>query len=105
MRVIGSATLIFQAVVFALAIPVMAALKPGVGGWVSVALMVMALAGAVTARRGDIVVGTATQVVSVVASLFTPIAIPLALIFAGLWATAVYYGRKADAADAARSQG
>jgi len=83
----------------------MAALKPGVGGWVSVALMVMALAGAVTARRGDIVVGTATQVVSVVASLFTPIAIPLALIFAGLWATAVYYGRKADAADAARSQG
>jgi hypothetical protein len=38
-----------------------------------------------------------------VASFFTPIAIPLALIFAGLWVTAVYYGRKADAVDAQRA--
>jgi hypothetical protein len=101
-RVIGSATLIFQAIVFALAIPVAGALRPGVGGWVAAALLVMALAGAVTARRGDAVMGTVTQVVSVVASLFIPIALPVALIFAGLWATAVYYGRKADAADAVR---
>lgn len=98
-RVIGSATLIFQAVVFALAIPVAAALKPGLGGWVAAALMVLAVVGAMTARRGDIVVGTVTQVISVVASFFVPIAIPLALIFAGLWVTAVYYGRKADAVD------
>jgi hypothetical protein len=56
----------------------------------------------VTARRGDIVVGSVTQVVSVLASVFIPVALPLALIFAGLWVTAVYYGRKADAADAAR---
>jgi hypothetical protein len=49
------------------------------------------------------VVGSATQVVSVLASFFTPIAIPLALIFAGLWVTAVYYGRKADAVDAQRA--
>lgn len=105
MRVIGSATLIFQAIVFALAIPVAAALRPGVGGWVAGVLLVMALVGAATARRGDVVVGTVTQVVSVVASLFIPIAAPVALIFAGLWATAVYYGRKADAADAARGDG
>ena len=103
MRVIASATLIFQAMVFALAIPVAAALKPGIGGWVAGVLMVMALLGAMTARRGDVIVGTATQVISVLASLFTPIALPLALIFAGLWVTAVYYGRKADAADAARA--
>lgn len=102
MKVIGAATLIFQAIVFALAIPVAGALQPGVGGWVAAVLMVLAIVGAVTARRGDIVVGTATQVLSVLASFFVPIAIPLALIFAGLWATAVYYGRKADAADAAR---
>jgi Protein of unknown function (DUF4233) len=102
MRVIGSATLIFQAIVFALAIPVAAALEPGVGGWVATGLMVLAIVGAATARRGDIVVGTVTQVASVLASLFVPITIALALIFAGLWATAVYYGRKADAADAAR---
>jgi len=103
MRVIASATLIFQAIVFALAIPVAAALKPGVGGWVAGLLMVLALIGAMTARRGDVVVGTTTQVLSVLASLFTPIAIPLALIFAGLWVTAVYYGRKADAAGAGRA--
>lgn len=103
MRVIGSATLIFQAIVFALAIPVAAALRPGIGGWVAAVLMVMAITGAFTARRGDIVVGSATQVVSVLASFFTPIAIPLALIFAGLWVTAVYYGRKADAVDAQRA--
>lgn len=102
-KVLGAATLIFQSIVFALAIPVSAALKPGVGGWVATVLMVMAIVGAVTARRGDIVVGTVTQVVAVLASFFTPIAIPLALIFAGLWVTAVYYGRKADAADAARA--
>ncbi|MFN8182899.1 MAG: DUF4233 domain-containing protein [Candidatus Nanopelagicales bacterium] len=105
MRVIASATLVFQAMVFALAIPVAAALKPGVGGWVATVLMVMALISAMTARRGDVLMGSATQVVSVFASLFTPIAIPLALIFAGLWVTAVYYGRKADAADAARAAG
>ncbi len=105
MKVIAAATLIFQAVVFGLAIPVAAALKPGVGGWVAAVLMLMAVAGAVTARRGDVLVGSATQVVSIVASLFTPIAIPLALIFAGLWVTAVYFGRKADAADAARAAG
>ncbi|MBK6762885.1 MAG: DUF4233 domain-containing protein [Micrococcales bacterium] len=105
MRVIASATLVFQAVVFGLAIPVAAALKPGVGGWVAGGLMIMAVVGAMTARRGDVLVGSATQVVSVLASLFTPIAIPLALVFAGLWVTAVYYGRKADAADAARAAG
>jgi hypothetical protein len=105
MRVIASATLVFQAVVFGLAIPVAAALKPGVGGWVAAGLMIMAVVGAMTARRGDVLVGSATQVVSVLASLFTPIAIPLALVFAGLWVTAVYYGRKADAADAARAAG
>lgn len=105
MRVIGSATLVFQAVVFALAIPVAAALKPGVGGWVATVLMVMAIVGAATARRGDIVVGSVTQVISVIASAFIPVALPLALIFAGLWVTAVYYGRKADAHDAARASG
>ncbi len=103
MRVIAAATLIFQAIVFALAIPVAAALRPGAGGWVAGLLTVMALAGAMTARRGDIIVGTVTQVVSVLASFFVPIAVPLALIFAGLWVVAVYYGRKADAADAARA--
>lgn len=103
MRVLGAATLIFQSIVFALAIPVAAALKPGIGGWVATVLMVMAILGAATARRGDIVVGTLTQVLAVVVSFFTPIAIPLALIFAGLWVTAVYYGRKADAVDAARA--
>lgn len=102
MKVIGSATLIFQAMVFALAIPVAAALKPGVGGWVAGGLMVLALAGAMTARRGDIIVGSAVQVLAVIASVFVPIALVLALIFAGLWVAAVYYGRKADAADAAR---
>ena len=40
-----------------------------------------------TARRGDVIVGTATQVISVLASLFTPSHRPLALIFAGLWVT------------------
>lgn len=103
MKVIGAATLIFQAIVFALAIPVAAALKPGIGGWVAGVLMVMALVGSMTARRGDIVVGSATQVVSVVSSVFVPIALPLALIFAGLWVSAVHFGRKADAADAARA--
>lgn len=102
MKVIGSATLIFQAMVFALAIPVAAALKPGVGGWVAAGLMVLALVGAMTARRGDIIVGSAVQVLAVIASVFVPIALVLALIFAGLWVAAVYYGRKADAADAAR---
>ena len=102
MKVIGSAMLIFQAMVFALAIPVAAALKPGVGGWVAAGLMVLALVGAMTARRGDIIVGSAVQVLAVIASVFVPIALVLALIFAGLWVAAVYYGRKADAADAAR---
>ncbi len=102
MKVIGSATLIFQAMVFALAIPVAAALKPGVGGWVAAGLMVLALVGAMTARRGDIILGSAVQVLAVIASVFVPIALVLALIFAGLWVAAVYYGRKADAADAAR---
>ncbi len=102
MKVIGSATLIFQAMVFALAIPVAAALKPGVGGWVAAGLLVLALVGAMTARRGDIIVGSAVQVLAVIASVFVPIALLLALIFAGLWVAAVYYGRKADAADAAR---
>lgn len=102
MRVIGAATLIFQAIVFALAIPVAAALRPGIGGWVALLLTVMALVGSMTARRGDILVGSATQVVSVLASFFVPITVPLALIFAGLWVVAVYYGRKADEADAAR---
>lgn len=94
--------MIFQAVVFALAIPVAGALKPGVGGWVAGGLMVLAIVGAMTARRGDIIVGSLTQVISVLASVFIPIALVLALIFAGLWVTAIYYGRKADAADAAR---
>lgn len=105
MKVIASATLIFQAMVFALAIPVAANLKPGVGGYVALGLMVLALIGTATVRRGDIVVGTGTQVLAVFFSLFIPVALPLALIFAGLWVTAVYYGRKADAADAARAAG
>ncbi len=103
MRVLGAATLIFESIVFALAIPVSAALRPGIGGWVAGLLLVMAIVGIFTVRRGDIIVGTLTQVIAVLASFFTPIAIPLALIFAGLWATAVYYGRKADDADAARA--
>ena len=103
MRVLGAATLIFESIVFALAIPVSAALRPGIGGWVAGLLLVMAIVGTFTVRRGDIIVGTLTQVIAVLASFFIPIAIPLALIFAGLWATAVYYGRKADAADAARA--
>lgn len=105
MKVIASATLLFEAIVFALAIPVAAALKPGIGGWVALVLMVMALVGTATARRGDVVVGTATQVLAVLSSFFIPVAIPLALIFAGLWVTAVHFGRKADAADAARQSG
>lgn len=105
MKVIGSATLLFEAIVFALAIPVAANLRPGVGGWVALLLTVMALVGTMTVRRGDIIVGTATQVIAVLASFFVPITIPLALIFAGLWVAAVYYGRKADAADAARQDG
>ena len=75
MKVICSATLTFQAIVFALAIPVAAALRPGVGGWVAALLMVMALVGAMTARRGDIIVGSVTQVVSVLASVVIPIAL------------------------------
>ena len=102
MRVIGAATLMFQAIVFALAIPVAAALKPGIGGWVALLLTIMALVGVATVRRGDIIVGSATQVVSVLASAFVPLALVLALIFAGLWVAAVHYGRKADALDAAR---
>lgn len=103
MKVIASATLMFQAIVFALAIPVAAALKPGVGGYVAFGLMVMALVAIGTVRRGDIVVGSATQVLAVLFSIFVPIALPLALIFAGLWVTAIHFGRKADAADAARA--
>lgn len=105
MKVIASATLLFEAIVFALAIPVAAALKPGVGGWVALVLMVMALVGMVTARRGDIIVGSLTQVLAVLFSFFVPVALLLALIFAGLWVTAVHFGRKADAADAAREGG
>lgn len=103
MKVIASATLLFEAMVFALAIPVAAALKPGVGGWIALLLTVMALVSIGTVRRGDVMLGTATQVLAVLASFFIPVALPLALIFAGLWFAAVYYGRKADAADAARN--
>lgn len=98
MKVLGVSTLVFEAILFALAIPVAASLHPPYGGWVATLLLVLSILAAYQLRTsGGTALGWITQGASLVASIAIPVTIPLAVIFTALWWAALHFGRKADA--------
>jgi hypothetical protein len=107
MRVLGSAVLIFQAIVLGLAIPVaivIGGLPALTSGAVGAVLIVLCLAAtAVISRPVGWVLGSIVQVGTLLAGIVVPGLLILGLIFGGLWITALVLGRRVDAAKAARA--
>jgi hypothetical protein len=105
MRVLGSAVLIFQAIVLGLAIPVaivIGELPAATSGVVGAALILLCIAAtAVISRPVGWVLGSLVQIGTLVAGLVVPGLVILGLIFAALWVTALVLGRRVDAAKAA----
>jgi hypothetical protein len=107
MRVLGSAVLIFQAIILGLAIPVAIVIggqPPLTAGIVGAGLIVLCVAatGVITRPLGW-VLGTLVQVGTILAGLVVPGLLVLGLIFAALWGTALVLGRRVDAAKASRA--
>lgn len=99
-RRLYATVLVMEAIVIALAIPVAitidhvhASLAGVVGGVVAVAAVILA---AVAARgsRAALVGGTVLQALLIVAGLEVPAMLVLGVIFAALWVTAVWLGRR-----------
>lgn len=92
-----SSLLIFEAIIFILAVPVATAVTgvrvgPGwaVGG--GLAVLAFVLCGFLR-HRWAYYVGTALQIVAIAAGVVVPVMYFLGVVFAGLWAAALWCGR------------
>ncbi|HET7901337.1 MAG TPA: DUF4233 domain-containing protein [Candidatus Nanopelagicales bacterium] len=106
MKTLGPAILLLEAIVVALAIPVALVLYDGGAraAWVLGILALLLLLGSGYARRPrGVAVGSALQLLVILAGVVVPALALLGLIFLGVWLTAVVYGGKADRAAAARA--
>lgn len=110
MRVLGTSVLVFEAIVMALFIPVAYFLGQAADGptaaWLGAGLVVLCIvaAGLVT-RPFGVILGWTVQVLVIACGFVVPAMFFVGGIFAALWWAAVRFGRKADAADAARDAG
>lgn len=107
MRVVLLTLLLFQVIVFGLAIPVMI-LVSGVPAGTAVAagsaaaLLALVAAGLLRKPVGYLV-GWITQPIGILLGLFTPAMYAVGAIFAGLWVLTFVLGRRLDAQAAARA--
>jgi hypothetical protein len=105
-KTLGPALLLLEAVVVALAIPVAVVVQDGGAraAWVLGVLAVLLLLGAGYARRPrGVEVGSALQLLVVLAGVVVPALALLGLVFLGIWVLAVVYSGKAERAAVARA--
>jgi Protein of unknown function (DUF4233) len=98
-RRLCATVLVFEAVVIGLAIPVaitIAHARPVVAGVAGGVLAVAALviAGIVGRRRWALVAGSVLQAAVIATGVVVPAMYGLGVIFAGLWSTAIWLGRR-----------
>ena len=107
MRVVLLTVLIFEVVVFGLAVPVMilvSAVSPalaGIGGG-GAALLALVAAGLMRRPVGYLV-GWLTQPVGILLGLLTPAMFVVGMLFAGLWVLSFVLGRRLEGQAAARA--
>ncbi len=108
MRVVLLTVLIFEVIVFGLAVPVMilvSGVAPGLaaaGGGVAAALA-LAAAGLLRKPLGYLI-GWITQPVGILLGLLTPAMFVVGAMFAGLWVLSFVLGRRLDGQVAARAR-
>lgn len=103
MKTLGPALLLLEAIVVALAIPVAVVLHDGGAraAWVLGILAVLLLLGSGYARRPrGVEVGSALQLLVILAGVLVPALALLGLIFLGVWVVAIVYGGRAERAAA-----
>lgn len=107
MRVVMLTLLLFEVVVFGLAVPVMilvSGVPAGTAIVAGVAAALLALVAAALLRRPvGYLVGWIAQPVGILLGLFTPAMYAIGAIFAGLWVLSFVLGRRLDAQAAARA--
>jgi hypothetical protein len=101
MRMVLLSVLIFEAIAFLLAIPVMifvSEVGAGMAGAVSGGVAVLAVVSAGLMRKPvGYLLGWVTQVAGVALGFLTPAMFVVGLLFLGLWVLGVVLGRKLDA--------
>lgn len=107
MRVVLLTLLLFEVVVFGLAVPVMI-LVSGVPAGIAIAAgaaaaMLALLAAGLLRKPAGYLVGWITQPVGILLGLLTPAMYAIGAIFAGLWVLTFVLGRRLDAQAAARA--
>ena len=101
MRRLCATVLVFEAVVIGLAIPVavkLAHARPGqaglAGGVLAAAALVIAGLVGRPGQRWALVGGSVLQAAVIATGIVVPVMYGLGVIFAGLWSTAIYLGRR-----------
>ena len=105
MKTLGPALLLLEAIVVALAIPVALVLDDGGAraAWTLGILAILLVVGAGMARRPHgVEVGSALQLLVILAGVVVPQVAIVGLIFLAVWITAVVYAGKAERIGAAR---
>lgn len=107
MRVVLLSVLIFEVIVFGLAIPVMILISgasPAVAGGAGGLAGLLALTAAGLLRRPTgYLIGWITQPIGILLGLLTPAMFVVGGMFAGLWVLSFVLGRRLDAQAAARA--
>jgi len=99
MRRLCATVLVFEAVVIGLAIPVAITIahaqpaQAGVAGGV-LAVAALVIAGLVGRQRWALVGGSVLQAAVIATGVVVPVMYGLGVIFAGLWSTAIWLGRR-----------
>ncbi len=103
MRVVLLSVLLFEVIVFALAIPVMIYLSevpPGPAAGFGGGAAVLALAAAATMRKPyGYPLGWLTQVLGIALGLLTPTMYIIGIMFAAIWLVSFILGRRLDQAE------
>jgi hypothetical protein len=104
-KTLGPAILLLEAIVVGLAIPVAVVLYDGGAraAWTLGILTLLLLLGAGYARQPrGVAVGSALQLLVILAGVVVPALALLGLLFLGVWITAIVYGGRAERAAAAQ---
>lgn len=105
MRVVLLTVLVFEVIVFGLAVPVMIAVsgvEPGTAVLAGGAAALLAMLGAALLRNPvGYLLGWVTQPVAILLGLLTPAMFVVGAMFAGLWVLSFVLGRRLDAQAAA----
>ena len=110
MKTLGSSILGLQVVVLLLAIPVTLSVadRGPVAAWSFAALALLALVAAILFRRAPraaLTLGWLVQLLSIASGVLVPAMYFVGVLFAVVWWTAVHFGAKVDALEAARAAG